>query len=660
MAFGGTYGGTTYSVTPNFSTPYTVGSVTLYGKTLPTYSAGTAAAALPPSGGATPAISYNEAKSEYGAVIPISMGTRRMPGQLIWARAVYGDATTGYFCDFAISWGYNGDTNPEDTAYTRLFANGAKIWEGGTPLLGGGWAVTLYTGTETQTADPTIAASVGTSSTPGYRNQLYGVFTGFPLAAFNNSVPAISAEISGTLGTSLVVTHTHVGNAWRGIRSTTAKSTGRYYLEVQWTTFFANAALGFANASATLSDYPGVDNNGVSYTAPRDFWRGGTIVQSEAGTDHADGAWIGVDVDMTSGARQFRVRDVTLGDSWSSWVSLGSSTQTGDVYFIAALWSLNDSHRVNFGGTSFQGEIPTGADPWDDVYGGTLLNASDKHADLTLDSDAALGSITLQSFIERVAEYAKLDASADLDFDAAIDDTITGGLITADTNFGEFSKNLGRAFGFDLFEGDTIEFTKAVNGATYTIDSTILPPAFLNQGERAIGTTRGEDDSPILIELSYIDQSQQFRYNVQRARRVLYPVRTTESRRRDAFAIPVVITANEAITLAGQTIYREAGQNVLHSFRLPAEYLYIEPGDILAITAGSASYTVKVVYMALEADCSVSVRAVNLLTDEDFTLTGDSGAPLDSYIGVTEGITRITTNGDTRLTTAGDTRIRII
>ena len=432
------------SMTAGYSGPYVAGQTQTAFGVLPSFSMPTISPTAP-AAGAAPTISLNQPVAEYGRVIPISMGTRRLPPQLIWAKPIYGDTTAGFFADFAVAWGFNGDTVPGDTDIMVLWANGIKIWDNGTKIMPGAWSVTLYKGTSTQTANASIVAAGGAAT--GYRGVLYGVFSAFPIGSdFNYSIPGISAEVVGSLGS----------------------------------------------------------------------------------TD----------------------------------------------------------------------------------------------------------AVTIEELINAVGDLAGLDSGSDIAVDASIDDIVDGAVIATETTFDDFTQNLGKWFGFDRFEGgSTINFIQPVDGATYTVDATIPASAILNDSEKGIATTRGEDDSPILLSGAYIDQTQQFRYSTQRARRILFPVPSTRSTRETSLAVPIVMTANEAISYLGQAIYRMAQQNVVHTFKLPPRYMYIEPGDILSITAATVVYTVKVTKVEIGPELSISVAAVNLYTDEIISLEGDSGNPLPGYEG---------------------------
>lgn len=55
---------------------------------------------------------------------------------------------------------------------------------------------TIYTGSETQTADPLMVSTDGPDLTPAYRGTCYAVWEKFPLADFGNRLPNIRAEVT--------------------------------------------------------------------------------------------------------------------------------------------------------------------------------------------------------------------------------------------------------------------------------------------------------------------------------------------------------------------------------------------------------------------------------------------------------------------------------
>jgi hypothetical protein len=602
------------------------------------------------------------------------MGQRRLSPQVIWLKNPVSIGVTKT-ADFAVSWGYNADDNPENTIVTTLYADATKIWsisEGA--LLPGGWSWTLYPGTETQMPDPTMLAVNGALETPAYRGQIYGVFKDFPLEKFGYKLPGISAEIVGsgpeaprndswnpgdrhpfvvlespfTLS-KLVPAGDATVDAFSatGVRSRTFHRRGQYYFELTLNAHWTGMWSGFAGtigigggvslASSPLTNTPGNTDQSVGVGVP-------SMSTSDPNQRLAAGhgyvvtgpdAWgpgetVGLHINMDEGWA--KGRNVSSGGAWTAacyYVKPQNPTfaeiEIGDPLYAHASVAMGpatylveyaDRQTVNFGASPFLGAIPAGATAWNGDGGTT----------------GALGVVPLRDFISKIAIYCGLVPEDDLDF-VGIDDVIHGGLITKDTTFTDFLSVLGRAYGFDYFEGEQIRIVRRVVGSTYVIDKAIPQTDLIVEGDRAIATNRRRDDSPNEIELSYIDVTQQFRWNIQRGRRILFPVKSTTSRRKDQFAIPIITTANDALTMATKAMFRDAAQNVDHAASLLPKHMNIEPSDIITLTAGDTEYTVKVTTVSMNVDGRVSLTAVNLLTDEDMALEADPGTPNLPYSG---------------------------
>lgn len=615
----------------------------------------------------------NQAVGMWGKVIPISMGKRRLSPQIIWLKSPVSIGVTKT-ADFAVSWGYNADDNPENTVVTTLYADATKIWSVGEgALLPGGWSWTLYPGTETQMPDPTMLATNGPLETPAYRGQIYGVFKNFPLEKFGFKLPGISAEIVGSGGEAPRFDtwnpddkHPHVallnGNLTltkdtpeisfenTGVRSRTSHRRGQYYMEItldalwtgawgmDWGGAASGIGLGVSLATAELIESAGFRDDGIGAATPMMLW---TLPDRllQTGYEGVDGPpkWgvgetMGFYINMTEGYAQ--ARNVSDNSDWTARLyyvhppkhPTFTAISLGDPLFAHAAVQgskhaglgieYSDQQTVNFGAKPFLGAIPPGATAWNGDGGAGGL----------------LGVVPLRDFISKIAVYCGLVPELDLSFEG-IDDVIQGGMITKDTTFTDFLSVLGRAYGFDYFEGEQIRIVKRVIGSTYTIDKDIPQEDLIVEGDRAIATNRRRDDSPNEIELSYIDVTQQFRWNIQRGRRILFPVKSTTSRRKDSFAIPIITDASDALTMATKAMFRDAAQNVDHTASLLPKHMAIEPSDILTLTAGDTEYTVKVTSVSMNVDGRIAITAVNLLTDEDMALVGDPGSPNLPYQG---------------------------
>ena len=194
--------------------------------------------------------------SSFGNPIPRVYGTYRIAGNVIWAADLVehahqsgggkggggggGQTTYTYSCSFAISI-----CEGPIQGIRKIWADGKLIHDlsvsntGQQSLLtpiGGGIAnatvststngLTIYNGTETQDADPTLQAHLG--QVPAYRGQAYAVFTDLDLTNYGNRIPNLTFEVvvngstlertSGSIvpgsSTSLMVMDPETGFLW--------------------------------------------------------------------------------------------------------------------------------------------------------------------------------------------------------------------------------------------------------------------------------------------------------------------------------------------------------------------------------------------------------------------------------------------------------------
>ncbi len=171
---------------------------------------------------------------------------------------------------------------------------------------------------------------------------------------------------------------THV-NTWKSGRSTTSHSSGKYYLEITISLPDEGQCidLGFANASAPLSDYVGSDANGIGAIC------NGQVVQSGVGTfpgnietfDTGDIIDLALDIDN----QKFWVR-IDRSSGLQGWnfdapgspnpatntggISLPSGLASGPIFAALSLYAQNLAGTANFGATAFAQTPPAGFSPW--------------------------------------------------------------------------------------------------------------------------------------------------------------------------------------------------------------------------------------------------------------------------------------------------------
>lgn len=143
--------------------------------------------------------------STEGAPIARLYGRARLSGQLIWATKLEEVVSTRR------GGGKGLGQQPSETTYS-YFANFAvalsegpighvaRIWADGKLLDLSTVTMRVYTGDETQTVDPLIAAKQGAEGAPAYRGLAYVVFERLPLAKFGNRIPQLSFEVMRPIG----------------------------------------------------------------------------------------------------------------------------------------------------------------------------------------------------------------------------------------------------------------------------------------------------------------------------------------------------------------------------------------------------------------------------------------------------------------------------
>jgi hypothetical protein len=151
--------------------------------------------------------------STEGAPIPRVYGRTRIGGQMIWAtrflEVISETVTPGTSSGGkggGSSAGSSGTSGETDITYS-YYANFAigicqgpiafvrRIWADGTELDLTLMGPRVYTGSETQDADPLIIAKEGADNVPAYRGLAYVVFERLPLASFGNRIPQLTFEV---------------------------------------------------------------------------------------------------------------------------------------------------------------------------------------------------------------------------------------------------------------------------------------------------------------------------------------------------------------------------------------------------------------------------------------------------------------------------------
>ena len=188
------------------------------------------------------------------------------------------------------------------------------------------------------------------------------------------------------------------GSGVGAVRSTTAKTSGRAYFEVQLGMIMSsdNTMVGIGNARTKLTALTGASGNSVAWAR-----KNGKIYRhgSHANTNPVTGS----DADVVAFAfdfnnRKFWVNNLTTGSGWNGDGIVGQNPTTGaggypfgsiarGPYFIMiSVGSAGDYAILNPGRTPFVGAVPSGYAAWGST---TTLNAADTGGPATLTAPIA-------------------------------------------------------------------------------------------------------------------------------------------------------------------------------------------------------------------------------------------------------------------------------
>lgn len=166
--------------------------------------------------------------STEGAPLPQVWGTWRLAGNVVWSTDLVetrheqevggkgGSGATAVSYTYTVSFAVALCEGPIG-AVRRIWADGKLLWDVSASSVATvlasnarAAAIRIYTGSESQLADPTIQAHVGAADTPAYRGTAYIVFDTLQLADFANRIPNITVEVVSPAVTrpSLVATFT--------------------------------------------------------------------------------------------------------------------------------------------------------------------------------------------------------------------------------------------------------------------------------------------------------------------------------------------------------------------------------------------------------------------------------------------------------------------
>lgn len=161
--------------------------------------------------------------------------------------------------------------------------------------------------------------------------------------------------------------------AWRGVRATTHKTTGKRYWEAKFTAGTNDGFnMGFVLLASVLTNFAGGTANTIGLVGGggggRQVYSGGSLITT-GGSAITANTFVGVAVDIDAGKAWFRSSNA------SGWIgggdpSLGTTpsctfTPGLDLYPYVSGYYNNITGDVNFGGSAFNMTAPVGYVSWD-------------------------------------------------------------------------------------------------------------------------------------------------------------------------------------------------------------------------------------------------------------------------------------------------------
>jgi hypothetical protein len=266
--------------------------------------------------------------STYGAIIPRTYGTTTVFGNIFWLEnnqikeiakkkksgGKGGSKTTtttySYYATFAL-----GLCEGPIVGIRRIWIGGKLLYDAGTTDQGAMRAsnqsanlFTLYTGTDTQTADPRMQATLGAANVPGYRGLAYLVFNDLPLADYGNTLMGAQIKVE-VVGNGSIADYASVGRLmpslsiwyrlkWTGRQFIAAQISGSNYATspdgITWTARTFPAYLTEVRAMASSSTWTIMVGDTATGVATKDGINWVPITMPYGGY------WIGADYDGTT------------------------------------------------------------------------------------------------------------------------------------------------------------------------------------------------------------------------------------------------------------------------------------------------------------------------------------------------------------------------
>jgi hypothetical protein len=272
----------------------------------------------------------------------------------------------------------------------------------------------------------------------------------------------------------------------------------------------------------------------------------------------------------------------------------GISPATGEVLRSGEDW--HGSGLINFPSTAY-----------DPTYDAVLVaDAPPDNITAAYIGRATRGGQSLAAIVTDICGQVGL-TPADLDV-SALTDTVSGYVISRQSDAKSILQQLGQAYFFDAVESDDLlRFVKRAGWASIaTIPQSDLAAVDAQTGELLPETRTNEVELPRRLSVRYLDRDHDYQQGTQSAQRIALPSPASYSSQDNSIDLPIVLTATEALRIGERALFSAYVERSSYRARLPWRYARLEPTDVATV--------------ALDSVLAVPIRIARLDVGADMTL----------------------------------------
>lgn len=254
------------------------------------------------------------------------------------------------------------------------------------------------------------------------------------------------------------------------------------------------------------------------------------------------------------------------------------SAQVGD-----RSWELEDSDYVFNGGSVY--------DPLThSMIVGVDIDGAPRIIKMNLDrSDST--RVLLSNIVKDICEISGLDPTTELDT-TALTTLVHGFVVNENMRARAALQVLMEAFFFTAVESDGV--LKFVNKGGSVVDA--IPEADLaahivnaERPQQLITMWQEELSLPAELNFMYLDSLTNYQINVQRAQR-----QNTASKEILTVRMPIALEPNDAKQICAKLFSSTWTERVSHTITVSKKYMHLDPGDVITITEGGVTHTVRI------------------------------------------------------------------